>query len=218
LKNLVVIKRNRAVCDSLEVAERFHKKHKSVLRSIDNIVAQNCATKEMFHKAFYKAGDGQVHRKYFMNRDGFSLLAMGFTGSEAMKWKLDYINAFNAMEKLLHEQQTDEFKFFRKEGKPVRLAETEIIKQLAEYAKNRGSRGYKNLYTNYTNLANKTVGIKHIDEATIMQLNYLKLIENIFAQIILAGMAESKDHHDIYQDCKVKAIQLNNAVAIDVTA
>ena len=35
---------------------------------------------------------------YNMNRDGFSLLAMGFTGEKALRWKLDYIKAFNTME------------------------------------------------------------------------------------------------------------------------
>lgn len=34
-----------------------------------------------------------------MNRDGFSLLAMGFNGKEALSWKLKYIEAFNKMEK-----------------------------------------------------------------------------------------------------------------------
>lgn len=57
MKDLVILKGKEAVCDSLEVAERFHKKHKSVLRSIDTIVAQNCATRIMFHQSEYKAGD-----------------------------------------------------------------------------------------------------------------------------------------------------------------
>ncbi|MBR1750871.1 MAG: phage antirepressor KilAC domain-containing protein [Ruminococcus sp.] len=35
-----------------------------------------------------------------MTRDGFTLLAMGFTGKEAMQWKLKYIEAFNNLEKL----------------------------------------------------------------------------------------------------------------------
>lgn len=188
MKDLVILKGNEAVCDSLEVAERFHKKHKSVLRSIDNIVAQNCATKTMFHQSEYKAGDGQIYRKFYMNRDGFSLLTMGFTGTEALQWKLDYIKAFNTMEKLLQEQQSSEWKFFRQQGKGVRLSETDTLKELAEYAKARGSNNYKKVYGNYTRLANKTVGIKSVKDSTTMQLNYLMLVENIFIQIIRTGM------------------------------
>lgn len=81
-----------------------------------------------------------------MNRDGFSLLVMGFTGSEAMKWKLDYIKAFNAMEKLIQEQQSSEWKFFRQQGKAVRLSETDTLKELVEYAKVRGSTNHYNIH------------------------------------------------------------------------
>lgn len=38
---------------------------------------------------------------YYMNRDGFSLLVMGFTGKKAIEWKIKFINAFNEMEKAL---------------------------------------------------------------------------------------------------------------------
>ena len=41
---------------------------------------------------------------YYMNRDGFTLLAMGFTGSKAMEFKLKYIDAFNKMEKQIKEE------------------------------------------------------------------------------------------------------------------
>ena len=41
----------------------------------------------------------QEYPEYLMNRDGFSLLAMGFTGKKALEWKVKYIQAFNAMEK-----------------------------------------------------------------------------------------------------------------------
>lgn len=35
---------------------------------------------------------------YIIFRDGFTLLAMGYTGPEAMRFKLAYIEAFNRME------------------------------------------------------------------------------------------------------------------------
>ena len=38
---------------------------------------------------------------YIMNRDGFTLLAMGFTGQKALQFKLDYIDAFNKMEQTI---------------------------------------------------------------------------------------------------------------------
>lgn len=86
------------VVSSREVAKNFGKEHKDVLKAINNLVAQNCAAKSMFHLSDFE-NRGKKYPMYLMNRDGFSLLAMGFTGKEALEWKLKYIQAFNAMEK-----------------------------------------------------------------------------------------------------------------------
>lgn len=110
------------VASSREVAKRFGKNHRDVLRAIEDILegvrkiaqtpkditAQNCAVTQMFFKSEYT--HPQNHQKYpmyLMNRDGFSLLAMGFTGKEAVQWKLKYISAFNAMEKQLAAQDAN---------------------------------------------------------------------------------------------------------------
>lgn len=55
----------------------------------------------MFHETTYIAGTGKNYKMYLMNRDGFTLLAMSFTGAKALDWKIKYINAFNEMEKQL---------------------------------------------------------------------------------------------------------------------
>lgn len=89
------------VASSRDVAKRFGKEHKDVLRAIKSITAQNCAVTQMFYQSEYTAGTGKKYPMYLMNRDGFSLLSMGFTGKEAVQWKLKYIEAFNQMEKQL---------------------------------------------------------------------------------------------------------------------
>lgn len=91
------------VVSSREVAERFNKNHKDVLRAIENLAAQNCATKSMFYETTFE-NRGKQYPMYLMNRDGFSLLTFGFTGDEALEWKLKYIQAFNAMEKQLSQR------------------------------------------------------------------------------------------------------------------
>lgn len=95
------------VASSRDVAKRFGKEHKHVLASIRQIlVAENSAAK-FFHESSFEYR-GQKFPEYLMNRDGFSLLAMGFTGKEAVQWKLKYIEAFNTMEKQLAEQHKDQ--------------------------------------------------------------------------------------------------------------
>lgn len=104
MTELVHIDNQQVVTDSRSVAENFEKEHKNVLRTIDDLVAQNSATKSMFLEQS-REYRGRDFRYYLMNRDGFSLLVMGFTGAKALEWKLKYIEAFNAMEKAIQTPQ-----------------------------------------------------------------------------------------------------------------
>lgn len=94
----------QAVVSSLDIAKNFEKRHDSVMRAIEDIVEglhKNVDT-PMFYKTEYThEQNGQAYPMYLMNRDGFSLLVMGFTGKAALEWKLKYIEAFNQMEKKL---------------------------------------------------------------------------------------------------------------------
>lgn len=96
------------VADSLEVADRFGKRHADVLRTIDGLITevatQNCVTNAEPESYFIPSdyqNRGKTYKKYLLTRDGFSLLVMGFTGPAALHWKLLYIEAFNKMEQTL---------------------------------------------------------------------------------------------------------------------
>ena len=89
----------QAVTNSVKVAEKFGKEHKHVLESIRKLMtAENSAVLQMFEESTYINEQNKTQPMYLMNRDGFTLLAMGFTGTKAMEFKIDYINAFNKME------------------------------------------------------------------------------------------------------------------------
>ena len=104
MENLVKIENQQIVTDSRQIAENFGKEHKHVLEAIRNIlVAENSATK--FFMESEHEYRGQKFPMYLMNRDGFTLLAMGFTGKQALEWKLKYIKAFNEMEAELKAKQ-----------------------------------------------------------------------------------------------------------------
>lgn len=106
MTNLVIMKDQQAVTTSLQVAEVFGKEHKVVLKAIYELkegVAQNYA--DLFYEDTYiHPQNKQKYRQIIMNRDGFTLLAMGFTGKKALQFKLQYINAFNDMEKTIKEK------------------------------------------------------------------------------------------------------------------
>lgn len=105
LKDLVIMRNGEAVTDSLKVAETFGKQHRNVLQGIRNLTAENSAVKNMFVESDYVNKRGQEYPIIYMNRDGFTLIVMGFTGKKAMQFKLKYIEAFNKMEAYIREQE-----------------------------------------------------------------------------------------------------------------
>ena len=94
-KALVKVKNNQIVTDSRSVAEHFGKRHDNIMVTIGGIL-KNKETQQMFYRTTYvNRQNNQAYPMYLMNRDGFSLLVMGFTGAKALEWKLRYIQAFN---------------------------------------------------------------------------------------------------------------------------
>ena len=98
---------DQVITTSLKVAEKFKKEHRNVLKSIRKLMtAKNVAVAKMFDEQMYVNDQGKEQPMFYMNRDGFTLLAMGFTGDKAIDFKVEYINAFNRMEEELKSQQT----------------------------------------------------------------------------------------------------------------
>lgn len=141
---------------SLKVADKFEKQHKDVLESIRGIrdAMSTAEFSALFKETSYKASNGKNNPMYEMNRDGFSLLAMGFTGEKALKWKLDYINAFNIMESELKRIYTErqQWQIERDKGVVIRHILTDTIKmKITENPHKRFA------YPNYTNLIYRTL-------------------------------------------------------------
>lgn len=109
---------HRVFCTSMDIARVFEKRHDNVLKAIRNIIIdlkaigtsndiQNFAEVVRISETTNPKNGKLVNRKipmYNLTRDGFSLLAMGFTGKKAMKWKMSFLNAFNQMERSLYNQ------------------------------------------------------------------------------------------------------------------
>jgi Rha family phage regulatory protein len=92
------------VASSRQIAENFEKNHNHVLRDIDSLKKDVSNFGQMFFETTAPDSYGREQRAYLMNRDGFTLLAMGFNGKAALEWKLKYIAAFSEMEKKLAEK------------------------------------------------------------------------------------------------------------------
>lgn len=137
------------VVSSLDVAETFEKEHRNVLADIRNIQSSvSCAEfSALFYEGTYKAINGKSNPLYYMNRDGFTLLVMGYTGEKAMKFKLAYIQQFNAMEKLLIGKMRE-----REKGIAIRQALTKALQQSKE-----AERMHGHAYSTYTNCIYKVL-------------------------------------------------------------
>lgn len=240
--DLVMMRGRDAVCGSVEVAEHFGKRHQEILYAIEGRKCscggkgcQKCNGRgyqqlgimqedleisvkshlsKMFKKSFYRDDGGRKRPIYYMNRDGFSLLVMGFTGKDAVAWKMGYIKAFNRMEQLLAQKQTEVYKDTRAYQKAVRKQETDAIKALVEYAEGQGSRNAARYYTILSKLADKTAGIADRETATIEQLGTLALVENIIAKCIAEGIGLQEPYKEIYQECRRKLERFHSAALI----
>lgn len=126
--NLVSVLNNTAVTTSLIVAEYFEKRHKDVLRAINSLECSAKFNQRNFAPVEYKDAKGELRPMYYLTRDGFTFLAMGFTGKVAAKFKEAYINAFNEMEDMIQRGEytkyaekllTNEVKRFNKRLKEI---------------------------------------------------------------------------------------------------
>lgn len=98
MNKLVFVENNQVVTDSLKIAEVFTKQHKDVLRDIRNLACSEEFAERNFAQSYYINSQNKEMPMYYMNQKGFTLLVMGYTGKEAMKYKETYINEFERME------------------------------------------------------------------------------------------------------------------------
>lgn len=112
MEKLITVNKGKAVTTSRKVAEVFEKKHCDVLRAIKNLEIPEDFRERNFALSEYEVtnnlGKTVKYPEWLITRDGFSLLAMGFTGKKAMEFKIAFINAFNAMEEILKSAPTPE--------------------------------------------------------------------------------------------------------------
>lgn len=109
---LVVVKKDHIYAESQNVAIMFEKRHDNVLRDISSL-KENCSNEFWqlnFEESNYNVR-GKEYPCYNLTRDGFTMLAMGFTGEKAIQFKELYINKFNEMERLLTSQKLAKFEF-----------------------------------------------------------------------------------------------------------
>lgn len=225
--HLITTPQGQPMTTSLVIAEKFGKRHKNVLQAIRNIECSEQFRRLNFQPTFFDipGPNGSVRQEECFNitRDGFSFLAMGFTGKEAAQWKEKFIEAFNAMERALRQQDayraTVEWQEARQSGKVIRLTTTDVIQEFVGYAKAQGSQSAEKYYLQITKmeyraifLIGKAVGEGFRDRLNTMQLLNLATAESVAQRALKDGMNEGLHYKAIYQKAKAQIEQLGNLI------
>ena len=142
-----VNKEEVTVVTSLDVAETFGKEHARVLRDIRDLDCSDEFRVGNFAESYYINTQNKKQPMYYITRDGFTILVMGYTGEKAMRFKEAYIRQFNAMEKALIGKMKE-----REKGIAVRQALTKAIQQ-----SNENERMHGHAYSTYTDIVYKVV-------------------------------------------------------------
>lgn len=142
-----VNKKEVTVVTSLDVADTFEKEHKNVLKDIRELECSEEFGRLNFEPTTYKDKFNREQPMYYITRDGFTLLAMGYTGEKAMMFKEAYIKQFNAMEKALVDKMRE-----REKGIAVRQALTKALQQTTE-----NERMHGHAYSTYTDLVYRSI-------------------------------------------------------------
>lgn len=206
MTNLVELKGENLFTNSLIIAEGTNVKHKNTKELISKY--------ENDLKAFGtlsvlngESTGGRPEEIYRLNEEQATFLVTLLRNTKVVvAFKKELVRQFYAMRRLLMERQTQVWQETRYQGKLTRKAETDVIKQLVDYAKKQGSQNADKLYMTYSKLANKIAGIDSRDAADVMQLNNLSVIENIILHCVQLGILEDKHYKQIYQDCKQRLI------------
>lgn len=103
----ITLHEGQPMTTSLDVAERFGKRHTEVLRAMSNLECSDEFRQRNFASASYMDAQDKPRPMYHITKNGFAFLAMGFTGKEAARWKEAYITAFDAMEQELRRIQQE---------------------------------------------------------------------------------------------------------------
>ncbi|MCG8515666.1 MAG: Rha family transcriptional regulator [Halanaerobiales bacterium] len=217
------------------VAEKFEKRHDHVVRDIEKLIGDVLKIEDinipkiggingvdiLFEEINYEDSRGRTQKEYLMNKDAFSLLAMGFNGQKALKWKIKYISFFNKLLERRQERQTEEWQLTRENGKLVRRKETDALALLKIYAEEqREGKPYKHIYENYTKLVNNAVGLKkgERETASFKQLQMVALLEDMIENTVLEEMEKGIFFKEIYKKCKEKVNQFVSLMYLNMSS
>jgi len=215
MNELVVVKKDNILTDSLIVAREFEKSHDKVLRDIRNQIEKLKEAGESefslanFGESNYIDERGKEYPKFQLTEEAFAIVAMSYVTPKAMGMKVKFIKEFKRMRQFILERQTAEWRQSRLTGKKVRRDETDVIMtKLIPLAESQGSRNSGKLYMNYSKLINAVLGIEAgtRDNLPLTHIDAIRFLERAIENIISIEADKGTHYKEIYQICKAKCL------------
>ncbi|MDD5268028.1 MAG: Rha family transcriptional regulator [Methylococcales bacterium] len=210
--SLIIHGGNNQICvDSRDIAKEFGREHKSVLRTIDDLIADGTISRHEFVPRNYKKR-GKEYRHFELNKAGF-LKAMPFIGGrKSREGQRRFVDEFLRIEAALARQSKEQaslaYQVARSSGKDSRGILTDEITKFVAYAKAQGSSNADRYFSNITKTVQKSLLViePHVTEVrellTAIQLAKLSLIELMTTQVLTEGMTTKLPYKEIYQSMK----------------
>lgn len=200
---IVYLKNDEVFTDSLVISLGTGVEHRKLKQAIRKYKDQIEDFGKLYAPFRAESTGGRKTEYYILNEAQATFLITLLKNTEkVVKFKAELVKQFYEMRKFIAERHTQEWVETRRQGKLTRKAETDVIKELVEYAKVQGSTHSDMLYMTYSKLANALAGVKDRNQATVMQLNNLSIFENIILQMIRSGIDKGLGYKDIYKECK----------------
>lgn len=214
--DLVLTHKGIPFCDSRTIAEKFSNgKHARVKLVIEKLIEDLNQIKgnlglplnDKYSPVFIKKDNeyrGQVFLYYLLNKSAFTLVAMRFKTQEALKWQLEFVEAFQKMEEVLLNQQNTEWINSREQGKTIRKLEADTIQDFVDYASSQGSSNAKFYYKHITNATYKALELiqhkkpKLRETLDILELNQLMTAEIVAERSLRKWMLEGEHYKTVF--------------------
>lgn len=216
---LVITKNNKIFTDSKIISDGVGIKHHALQQLIakyENDITEFGQLAFEMRPVRYSRGTN-FEKIYFLNEEQATFVITLMRNNKAVvAFKKELVRQFYLMRQFIFERQSKYWLETREQGKLTRKAETDVLKQLVEYAKEQGSQHSDKMYVTYTKLANKICGISGRDNATAQQLSNLTVAENIILHCVQAGILENRYYKDIYKDCKKRLEMFKDIAYLEV--
>jgi len=222
-KELVTLNAEKEIptTTSLLIAEKFDKNHSVVLKAIRKLISdsKNLDISQGYSDLREYRNRGREYPFYEMDKDFFTLLVTGFTGSKALKFRSEYINLFNKMyyrlKQIDKERSSVDWMKDRIDGKIQRRKLTDKLLPFVLYSEDQGHVGTaRNAYSNFTRLVNKYADIKagERDLLTGDMLRRVGFLENIIESKVQELMVIDMNCKEIYAECKTAISKISEMV------